>query len=427
MAPTPIVQGVIVLGLLSQIVVAPASSAHLSFRAADVVRQWNEIATDAIVVTGANAPASSGVLIAIVQLAVYNATVAITGHYKPYGEPVWAPEGASLEAAVAQSAHDVLVDLLPAQSTALDAQLAATLAAIPGGPAKMKGLFVGRHAALATLAERTGDGRFDPVPYTFGAPGPGVYQPTPPAFSASPLVPWVAHVRPFTMSGPSQFRPGPPPSLASRRWANAYRLTQAYGDINSAIRTAEQSEIAVFWTDHTARQWNRNIRAQAARLELSALATARLLAVTNTAMADAWIACWDAKYHYNFWRPVTAIQQGDTDGRSDTTADPGWQPFRATPNHPEYPGAHACVSTAASHALRRFFRSNETTFPMDGVVNGVTYVRTFSRYTDAGAEARAARIYGGMHYEFSNAAGARIGRRIVEQMFERGFFSRVHD
>ena len=106
-------------------------------------------------------------------------------------------------------------------------------------------------------------------------------------------------------------------------------------------------------------------------------------------------------------RPVTAIQQGDTDGCTDTIGNPNWLPFRTTPNHPEYPGAHACVSTAASYALRRFFRSDETTFAMDAIVSGVTYVHTFTRYTDAGAEARAARIYGGMHYEFSNAAGAR--------------------
>jgi hypothetical protein len=137
--------------------------------------------------------------------------VAITGRYKPYGEPVWAPAGASLDAAVAQSAHDVLVNLLPPQAAALDAQLATALAAIPNGTAKSKGIFVGHHAAAAILTNRIGDGRFDNVPYTFGIPGPGVYQPTPPAFSPAPLVPWVAQVRPFTMSSPTQFRPGPPP------------------------------------------------------------------------------------------------------------------------------------------------------------------------------------------------------------------------
>ena len=227
-----------------------------------------------------------------------------------------APPGASVDAAVAQSAHDVLVNLLPAQSSALDAQLAATLATIPDGSVKVKGRSVGRQAALAILTHRIGDGRLDNEPYSFGVPGPGVYQPTPPAFLTSRLVPWVAQVRPFTMTSPSQFRPPPPPPLDSRRWARAYQLTQAYGDVNSSIRTPEQSEIATFWTEHTARQWNRNIRMEAARRDLDVMATARLLAVTNTAMADAWIGCWDAKYHYNFWRPVTAIQQGDTDGRA---------------------------------------------------------------------------------------------------------------
>jgi hypothetical protein len=188
------------------------------------------------------------------------------------------------------------------------------------------------------------------------------------------------------------------------------------------VRTPEQAEIAIFWTEHATRQWNRNIRAQAARLDLGAMATARLLAITNTAMADAVIGCWDAKYHYSFWRPVTAIQQGDTDGQTDTIADPNWLPFQVTPNHPEYPGAHACVSTAVSDALRRFFHRDETTFAMDAIVGGVTYVHTFTRYRDAGAEASDARIYGGMHYEFSNEAGARIGRQVVRQMVDRGFF-----
>jgi hypothetical protein len=362
---------------------------------------------------------------AIVQLAVYDAVVAITGGYEPYATCIRASPGASIEAAVAQSAHDVLVDLLPAQQAALDAQLEASLAAIPDSLAKTEGVWVGQQAAAGILADRSGDGRFANVPYTFLTPGPGVYQPTPPAFSTTPLVPWVAKVRPFTMRSPSQFRPGPPPSLRSREWAKAFNLTRAYGDIDSTVRDAAQSEIAIFWTEHTVGQWNRNIRQQAGRETLDDLQTARLLALTNTAMADAWIGCWDAKYHYSFWRPVTAIQQGDTDGRRDTIGDPGWLPFRTTPNHPEYPGAHACVSTAASHALKRFFGRDHTTFPMDGIVGGVTYVHTFTRYTDAGAEARDARIYGGMHYDFSNDAGAQIGRNVVRSMFAKGYFRRT--
>lgn len=392
-----------------------------------VIRLWNQIATDAIVVTGANAPASSGVLMAIVQLGVYDAVVAIVGGYEPYAGSIYAPTGASVDAAAAQSAHDVLVDLLSAQAPALDAQLATTLATIPDGQAKIDGIQVGRQAAMGILANRAGDGRFANVPYAFPLPGPGVYQPTPPAFSTTPLVPWVAQVRPFTMTSPSQFRPGPPPSLNSRRWADAYNLTKAYGDINSVVRDTSQSEIAIFWTENTARQWNRNIRVQAGRQALDNTQTARLLAVTNTAMADAWIACWDGKYHYSFWRPVTAIQQGDTDGRSDTIGDPNWMPFRTTPNHPEYPGAHACVSTAASYALRRFFHRDHTTFPMDAVIGAVTYVHTFTRYSDAGAEARAARIFGGMHYDFSNEAGAQIGRQVVRGMFAKGFFRPAND
>jgi len=391
------------------------------------IRMWNEIATDAVVVTGANAPASSGVLMAIVQLGVYDAVVAITRGYEPYAMSIAAPAGASIDAAVAQSAHDILVDLLPAQAASLDARLAATLAAVPDGQAKSDGIWVGAQAAAGILANRAGDGRFADLPYTFLAPGPGVYQPTPPAFSTSPLVPWVAHVRPFTMAGPSQFRPGPPPALDSHEWAKGYNLTKAYGDINSTVRSAGQSEIAIFWTENTARQWNRNIRLQSGRERLDDIQTARLLAITNAAMADAWIGCWDAKYTYNFWRPVTAIREGDTDGRPDTVGDPSWTPFRTTPNHPEYPAAHACVSTAASQALKRFFGRNETIFPMDAVVSGVTYIHTFTHYTDAGEEAMAARIYGGMHYFFSLEAGEKLGRDVVNSMFAGGFFRRLDE
>ncbi|HEY7501830.1 MAG TPA: vanadium-dependent haloperoxidase [Vicinamibacterales bacterium] len=387
-----------------------------------VVRLWNQIATDAIVVTGGNAPASSGVMMAMVQLAMYDAAVAIAGGYRPYAARIDAPRDASIAAAVAQSAHDILVDLLPAQAVALDARLADTLAAMADGSAKSNGIWVGQQAAAGILVSRSDDGRFASVPYVFLPAGPGVYQPTPPAFSTTPLVPWVARTRPFTMIGPSQFRPDAPPPLHSRKWARAFNLTQAYGAVDSSVRTPEQSIIAIFWTEHTVQQWNRNIRAHAERLGLDDVDTARLLAVTNTAMADAWIGCWDAKYHYSFWRPVTAIQQGESDGNPDTVGDPSWLPFRTTPNHPEYPGAHGCVSTAASHALKRFFGSDGTYFPMDAVVGGVTYTHVFTRYTDAGAQARAARIFGGMHYSFSNDEGARLGRSVVQWIFENGFF-----
>jgi hypothetical protein len=232
------------------------------------------------------------------------------------------------------------------------------------------------------------------------------------------------NVRPFALESPSQFRPAPPPSLGSLQWSLGYHITRLYGRVDSVLRNAEQGEIAIFWTENTARQWNRNIAAQAERAGLSGLETARLLAFTNTAMADAWIGCWDAKYHYNFWRPVTAIQQGDSDRRADTLGDPGWLPYRTTPNHPEYPGAHACVSTAASYALARYFRRDRTHFPMDGIVDGARYVHEFDRYSDAGEEARVARIFGGMHYYFSNDAGERLGRRVVDWIIARGLFAR---
>lgn len=382
----------------------------------NVALDWNAIAVDAIVVVGRNAPASSGLLLGMVQGAVYDATNSITRSHQPLIAASDAPCGSSAEAAVAQAAHDVLVALLPAQQSSLDAALASALARIPAGSGKSNGIAVGQRAASAMLANRVGDGRFANIPYTFGPPGPGVYQPTPPAFLTTPLVPWMAEARPFTMETPAQFRPEPPPDLGSQTWAGDLDRTRTLGDLHSAARTAAQTDIALFWTENTPQQWNRAIRGVASQSGLDLSETARLLALTNVAMADAWIGCWDGKYTYRFWRPVTAIRAG---------GEPGWTPLAVTPNHPEYPAAHGCVSAAAAEALSRFFDGDTNTFTMDSTVTGTTH--TFARFREAGDEAGMARIYGGMHYLNSVLVGQELGRNVVDHLVDRGFFRQVDD
>ena len=396
-----------------------------------MARTWNQIASDALVNVGIPAPhggpAHVGVNWAIVQIAVYDAVNSIDGgHFEPYVILIDAPTGALADAAVAQAAHDLLVSIVPGQQAALDAQLANSLATIPAGQAKDDGIAVGQQAAAAILANRAGDGRFGSVAYTFGPPDPGVYQPTPPSFG-SPIVPYVKDIRPFTMSSGSEFRPKPPPALTSQQWADAYNEVKSLGDINSTVRTAAQSEIAVFWTENTPRQWNRAIRNYAAQLNLDLPDTARLFALTNTAMADAWIGCSDGKAAYNFWRPITAIRNGDTDGNSRTTGDPAWTPRVTTPTHQEYPANHGCVSTAVAHALKTFFHNDHNVdFSMDSTVGG-TIVHHFDRFTDAGAEAGEARILGGIHYDFSVRAGQKLGKQVVNNLKDQCFFSRVDD
>jgi hypothetical protein len=414
----------VLLGLVSCSVADTGTSERPLGGDGSVVREWHRIATDTISLAAPNTPPAAGVLIPIVQLAVYDAVVAIEGGYQPYSTALSSP-GASVDAAVAQSAHDVLVELVPSQAAALDAELADTLGAVPDGPAKDAGIAVGQAAAAGMLANRENDGRFGPFPYVLPPAGPGAYQPTPPAFSTNLLSPWVAQVRPFLMTSLSQFRPGPPLDITKKKWADQYDEVKEIGAIDSTVRTPWQSEVAVFWTEHAARHWNRNLRAQAEREALNDLETARLLAMTNAAMADGWIGCWEAKFHYSFWRPVTAIRQGDTDGRADTDANPTWTPFVVTPPQPEYPGGHGCVSVAASDAARAFFGSNHTDFPMEATVGGVTYVHHFTHWTHAGEAAKNARLWGGIHYDYSNDEGGKIGRRVVEWMLASGYFSPV--
>jgi hypothetical protein len=420
----------IVLGVSSAIACSPNSPNHNATAESPVVavpgtiaRTWNDIANNAIVTVGGNAPSAAAYLLGIVQVAVYDAVNSIDRTHVPFAADVTAPAGADAEAAVAQAAHDILVLLVPAQQASLDASLASSLDAIPDGQAKTDGIWVGQQAAAIVFQSREGDGRFASVPYTFGPADPGVFQPIPPA-NAPPLAPWNAHVRPLTMTAPSQFRPEPPPALTSPQWTTAFNLTKSLGQNTSTTRTAAQTEIARFWAESTPRQWNRAIRGYAAQESLNLVDTARLLAITNVAMSDSYIACWDGKYFYNFWRPITAIRAGDGDGNPNTAGDPTWTPIVGTPNHPEYPAAHGCVSTAAAQALVKLFPGGAVSFTMDSTVAD-TIVHHYTSFSAAGDEAGIARIYGGMHYDFSVQVGQRMGKQVANHIWDAGFFAHV--
>jgi membrane-associated phospholipid phosphatase len=380
---------------------------------ANVVVEWNQLALHAVGQARVPPPVASRAL-AITQAAVYDAVDAIDQSFEPYHAHVEASSGASLEAAAAQAAHDALVGLFPAQAATFDAALAADLVGIPPGRAR-QGTDVGREVARQILAWRSTDGSTAVVPYTPGT-DPGDWQPTPPAFLPALLPQW-RYVTPFAMTSGSQFRPDAPPALDSAEYAAAFNEVKDLGSATSTSRTAEQTQIARFWNDGLGTAfaqgyWNRIAQTVATEQGLGLVEDARLFALLNIATADAGIACWDAKYTYNLWRPVTAIRAADTDGNADTAADATWTPLLTTPNFPSYTSAHSTVSAAAAGVLAALFGdSYHFTVTADGLP-GVT--RSFDSFAAAAAEAGRSRVYGGIHYFFDSTAGLAAGARVAD-------------
>jgi hypothetical protein len=402
---------------------APASSVSVDETQTDVVLDWNSNAVGAIVGVAGLRPERGLIRLAMVHIAIYDAVNAIDGYpFRSYGATPNVVSPASREAATAAAAHDVLVALFPSQQADLDSKYLASLAEIPDSPAKTNGISVGQETASAILSQRANDGRDDVVPYTPGS-GPGVWMPTPPGFLAA-AAPEAAHVQPFALNSPSQFRAEPPPALTSETWARDFNEVKSLGSATSTARTAEQTDIGRFWSDQPILQWNRGWRKISIDRRLSLSDNARFFAMLATASADAIIACWDSKYFYSFWRPVTAIRAGDTDGNPDTEADSNWIAIVVTPNHPEYPAAHGCFSSASTHTLRFFFGTNNVDFTLDSNVAGLTNPeRSYGKFSQALDEVLNARVYGGMHYRNSTGKGAKIGKQ-VSKFVTSHFFQR---
>jgi hypothetical protein len=278
--------------------------------AGNVVEDWNAIASTAIVKNGGKPPGGAAVWFSYASLAVYDAVNAITGEYRPFYYYGTASRNASVDAAVAAAAHRVLVNYFPSQQTDLDAQLAASLSTISPGDASARsaGVAVGEAAAAALIAARKNDGLEANVPYSPGS-GPGVWIPTPPGFLAA-ATPWLGQMRPFTMITAADFRPDGPTPLASERWKRDYTLTRILGGANVTMRLPSESEIAIFWTEHTSQQFARVFKSLVDQYKLNVADSARMMAILWTGASDAIIGCYDAKYTYNFWRPVTAYGAG---------------------------------------------------------------------------------------------------------------------
>ncbi len=391
----------------------------LSAGAQNVVTDWNSIASQTIVKNGAKSPAASSVWFAYAAIASYDAINAIERRHEPFYYFVRAPKSASREVAALAAAHRVLVHYFPAQQPMLDADYALSLAGISADPfAKNDGAAVGEASANALIAARTGDGLEAKVPYTVGS-GPGVYQLTSPNFSA-PATPWLGELRPFTMTSPSQFLPGGPTPLNSVDWERDYLITAAFGAATGSLRTPAQTEIGLFWTEHTAQQYARAFNYLAENQKLDVSESARLMAILWTGYADAAIGCFNGKYHYSFWRPVTAIPAGG--GNPALTENTAWMALGTTPSHPEYPAAHACVTSAVSHLIEGYFGTPTVHIVMDSLAftDGV-HTHVFENTNDFFNEVFWARIYAGFHFYHSLEDGGALGGHVAHQLLRNHF------
>lgn len=372
---------------------------------ADAVLDWNEHGLAAVLAARRSPPEGARAM-AMMHVAMFNAVNAIERRYATYGFEGRAPAGTSAEAAAATAAHTLLLDLFPEQREALGKAYAASLRQIAGAPGFEDGAALGEQAAGDCLAARAGDG--------VGAAN--VYRPiTSPGVYVSTALP-VSHdwreVKPWFMKQPSQFRPEPPPALTSAIWAPDYNEIKELGARNSQKRTAEQTEVARFWTAVGVATWNPVVRSLATAKPRTLVDNARLFALVNMAASDAFVAVFDAKYAFNFWRPVTAIRNGERDGNDATAPDPAWVPFVDTPMHPEYPCAHCITAAAVAAVLESEFGNGRVrTIAMTSLTApGVT--RRWERISDYVTEVGNARIWGGIHYRNSTEVGERMGREI---------------
>ena len=382
---------------------------------ADVVTDWNLTTLQAAAAASLN-PQRQQRAAAMVHAAIHDAVNSVAPRYEPYAVQVPPSGEASIEAAAVQAAYGVLIRLLPGQAALLDGARSASLSQIPDGLVKEEGLAVGEAVAGQMVALRSTDGSDVEGTYAFGS-GPGEYQRTPPTFG-NPSIPAWRFVMPFVLKRGDQFRAEGPPSLSSDEWAADFDEVKQLGRVDSVARTAEQTEIALCGAEPALPTWNRVARSVSAQRRTGLVENARLFALLNLAMVDATIACWDSKYTYRFWRPVTAIPLADTDGNDATEADPAWTPLRPTPLHPEYPSAHACFSGAAAEVLTRFF-GKHTAFSTATSTCPAGVVRSYDSFQALADEIGDSRIYIGFHFRSSIRDGAHLGRQVGRWTFHR--------
>jgi hypothetical protein len=380
----------------------------------NVVSYWNDVANRTVNATSAtNTTAeeqrpSYHVDLATVHVAIYDAVSAIDGRYKPFAITPTAPSaGASLDAAASAAAYGVLLALFPNRGAQYQAAYDSRIAAIPAGDARTKGLALGREVAAAVVALRAKDGRDVVLAPYVSSTSPGRFR----SASPTPVNRYVPFIRTFSLTSVDQFRPPGPPPLGSAAYVAAFNQSKSVGGTVSTARTAQQLEIARFHTEPPNQFVTRNL-GRFASSTADVADAARLMAFIYVVHADAIGACFDAKYFYETWRPLSAIPLADTDGNAETATDEAWTPVLPTPNHPEYPAGHSCTSGALGETLRHYYGTREVSYSFDSAVTGTT--RTYATTDALDDESRIARVYGGMHFDFATVAGVELGVRVAQ-------------
>jgi hypothetical protein len=395
----------------------------MSFTAyADEVTEWNLHLIEALRATN-TAPMPATRAAAIVHAAIFDAVNGIERRYSPIHVEPAAERGASKRAAVIQAAYVTLVNLFPTQKVILNAKREVSLDALSGdrdddrGASKTRGIAWGQTVADAILQWRSTDGFSQVLPPYLGGLNVGQWRPTPPALAPGAGQQF-ATMTPFMMPSSSYFRPGPPPALNSARYTADFNEVKSAGSLSSTTRTADQTLAAFFWNSTTSTYlWNTTAVSLLKSGHASLSENSRILALLNVAGADATIACWDAKYVYEYWRPITAIPLAATDGNPNTVEDPNWQPLFATPAHPEYPSGHSCSSAAFAAILARYFGESPRFNVDSDVMLGVR--RTFRSFSQAVDEVKNARIWGGIHFRTACEVGEQIGINVARLVLEK--------
>lgn len=411
------VSGVLVAGLL---LVAPGPAGADSSDPA-VVTDWNQRAVTTLVADTATSPVSDFLYLALVQSAVYDAVVGVTGGYEPYHFRGTAATGSSAQAAAVAAAHDVLVAYVPAAKAELDDAMAASLASIDASSTAVEhGAAFGARTARHHVKMRLDDGRDASVSFS-AAPDIGVWRPTPPA-NAPFMSPWLSGVDPVLVESARQFAPPPPPALTSARYTADYDEVKAFGRADpGSSRTAEQTALARFFSGNGLVQFNGGLRLQVGMRDLDVAESARMFAAASAAVADSVITVWAEKLRAAFWRPVTAIQQGDADGNPATAGDPTWTPLLATPPYPDYPSGYNVVAAATSRVLTHLFGPDIDLTLGFTPPGGTTVTRTFHSDADVTSAVVDARIWLGIHFRFADTAARDIGLAVADYAMRHYF------
>ncbi|MCA1579212.1 MAG: vanadium-dependent haloperoxidase [Acidobacteria bacterium] len=388
--------------------------------AEDVVLQWNRVLMETILTPGQHPGTIMPVRsYAIMHAAMFDAVNSVDGSHTPYLTEVPGSENASVEAAAAQAAHDVLVGLYPTRAAVFDAELIASLQGIVDYRAQ-QGIRVGRIVAERMLAARASDGwTVPPPPYVLPAT-PGNWQPTPPANAAATFTHYPS-VSPFAISSATQFAPNPPPALTSAQYAADLNEVKELGALNSTTRTPDQTLVARLWANigtptNFLLVWNNVARTVSAARNLTTVEKARLFALTNIALHDALQTTFASKFEHGMWRPVTAIRRADEDGNANTTPDPEWLALIPNPPYPSYAGNMAGIGTSQATILALFFGRDDIRFEHTWAgAGGAT--RSYTGFSNMADEAARSRVYGGIHFTFDNAAGQSVGRNVANYIF----------